>query len=206
MFPFTIYRIKDLVLRVGHRWDKLAPDEKNAIAFAHEHINPEPNRNNKPCPEYALAHGGELNNYLLRKGERREDLYNLAQYVSSKTADTDLVLYRSIEKDTFTHMTESVKDSTVCDLHDEAFLATSLLKSGTFNDSYAKLRLYAPKGTPLVYVGDVNDEQEHFEVVVMCGANLIVESIDKDYINCRIIGFSHQNSDFFLSLQHKRNT
>ena len=39
----------------------------------------------------------------------------------------------------------------------------------------------------IVYLGNVNDEQTNYEVVVMRSAKLKIVSIDAVYINCKLI-------------------
>ena len=71
------------------------------------------------------------------------------------------------------------------DLVEKSFLYCSLVK-GCEIKHRIRLRIYAPAGTPLVYLGDV-DGENRFEVAVQTGARLRIVSIDKHYINCRIL-------------------
>ena len=74
--------------------------------------------------------------------------------------------------------------------YDEGFLFCSLVKGQEYNygkGNGQKFRIYVPKGSKIVYLGNVNDEQTNYEVVVMRSAKLKIVSIDAVYINCKLI-------------------
>lgn len=75
---------------------------------------------------------------------------------------------------------------TDCDLYEKGFLATSLVKGHELN-SEIKLRIYVPVGTKCVYMGNVNEEQGYYEVDVMHSSKLKIISMDKEYINCKLL-------------------
>ena len=51
-----------------------------------------------------------------------------------------------------------------------------------------RLRIFVPYGTNVIYLGNVNDEEErYYEVDVQYGAKLKIVSMDKTYINCVLI-------------------
>ena len=62
MKSLLYYRIIGRLCDIGTILDDIAPLEENAINFAHENINTEPNRmidENHSSLEYCLAHSGE---------------------------------------------------------------------------------------------------------------------------------------------------
>lgn len=83
-------------------------------------------------------------------------------------------------------MKENAKNMTDCDLYEKGFLATSLVKGHELN-SEIKLRIYVPVGTKCVYMGNVNEEQGYYEVDVMHSSKLKIISMDKEYINCKLL-------------------
>ncbi len=188
MMPAFFYRIKELFFRVGAKWDEMAPDKNAAIEFAHKHINEEPKRERDAhhfSLEYCLAHYGEMVNEHYRMGRPDETDLKIAAMVNEHTTDTALVLYRGICGYIYDLMKKNGK-SKKCDLYEKGFLACSLVKGQEFNCKI-KLRIYVPAGTKCVYQGNVDNEQELYEVDVMHGAKLKIESMDSEYINCRLI-------------------
>lgn len=189
MIQTFFYRIKETILGIGAGWDKLAPNEAAAIDYAHEHINPEPERmidRYHYSMEYCLAHYGESVNERYRQERIDETDKEIAAVVAKHTADTDLVLYRGVCEYVYDLMKENAKNIPNCDLYEKGFLATSLVKGCELNTKI-KLRIYVPAGTKLIYQGNVNYEQTLYEVDVMYGSKLKIISIDKTYINCRLI-------------------
>lgn len=183
------YRIKDKILGIGAGWDKLAPDKDTAIDFAHTHINEEPERKisqDRYSMEYCLAHSGESINERYRRNKPDDIDLQIADMVSDHTTDTDLILYRGVCDHVYELMKENAKDIPDCDFLEKGFLATSLVKGHELN-SKIKLRIYVPAGTKCVYQGNVNYEQNFYEVDVMHHAKLKIESIDSEYINCRLL-------------------
>lgn len=189
MIPTLFYRIKDAILGIGANWDKLAPDRDTAIDFAHKHINEEPERDidmYHRSMEYCLAHSGELINERFRNNRADETDLKIAAMVDKHTTDTDLVLYRGVCDYVYDLMKENAK-SMDCDLYEKGFLACSLVKGHEIK-SEIKLRIYVPAGSKVVYQGNVNYEQYYYEVDVMHGSKLKIESIDSEYINCKLLG------------------
>lgn len=189
MIPTLFYRIKDAILGIGASWDKLAPDKDTAIEFAHNHINEEPERMidmNHCTIEYCLAHSGESINERFRQNRADETALKIAAMVDEHTTDTDLVLYRGVCDPVFELMQKNAKEMPDCDLYEKGFLACSLVKGQEIKYKI-KLRIYVPAGSKCVYLGNVNDEQNLYEVDVMHSSKLKIESIDSKYINCRLL-------------------
>ena len=189
MMPIIFYRIKGMFLNIGASWDRLAPDKEHAIDYGHTHINQEPKRMidlHKYSMEYCLAHSGESVNERYRQNRQDETDLQIADMVATHSTDTDLVLYRGVCDHVYELMKENAKNMPECDFYEKGFLATSLVKGREIN-SNIKLRIYVPAGTKCVYMGNVNDEQGFYEVDVMHSSKLKVISIDKEYINCKLL-------------------
>lgn len=189
MIKKLLFRIKGNFQNIGASWDKLAPDMEAAIDFGHEHINPEPERMidvHHYSMEYCLAHSGESINERFRQDRPDKIDLQIAAMVENHSTDTDLVLYRGICGHVLELMQDNAKDKPDCDLFEKGFLCCSLVKGSEIN-SEIKLRIYVPARTKCVYQGNVNDEQGYYEVDVMHGAKLKIESIDSEYINCRLL-------------------
>lgn len=189
MIPTLYYRIKDAILGIGASWDKLAPDKDTAIDFAHTHINAEPKRMidiHHYSLEYCLAHSGESVNERFRQNRQDKIDLQIADMVAQHTTNTDLVLYRGVCDHVYDLMRENSKDMADCDLYEKGFLATSLVKGHELNYKI-KLRIYVAAGTKCVYQGNVNEEQSFYEVDIMHGSKLKIISIDKEYINCKLL-------------------
>ena len=191
MFKLKLFflMLKELILKTGPKWDSLAPAKDDAISFAHQHINYEPEKmlnQYKYSPEYVLAHYGCNINARMREDNANEDDIDIQKMLSSHTADCDLVLYRGVGIDVFYQMQENAKSFPYGDLHEKSFLQCSLVKGQEYNYKI-KLRIYVPKGTPLIYLGNVNDEQSLYEVDVQSGALLKIISADLIYVNCRLL-------------------
>lgn len=191
MKPLMFYRIKDIFLNIGSKWDKLSPPEDEAIAFAHEFINPEPAKyisSDELSRAHILSHYGELYNPIFREGRNTEDddCKSLFDMVEANQVKRDVVVYRGVDIGIFEQMKKNAKNKDGIDLLDKGFLYTSLVK-GNEAKSFCQLRIFVPKGTSAVYSGNVNDEQFWYEVVVQCGTPLKVISADKEYINCVVL-------------------
>lgn len=189
MIPTIIYRMKGYFHNIGASWDKLAPDKEHAIDYAHNHINPEPERmidGYHYSMEYCLAHGGESVNERYRHDCIDDIDRQIAAVINKNITDTDIVLYRGVCKHIYDLMKQNAKTVPDCDLYEKGFLATSLVKGHEIN-SKIKLRIFVPAGTKAIYQGNVNDEQGFYEVDVMHGAKLKILSIDDTYINCKLI-------------------
>lgn len=190
MIHTIFYRIKDIILGVGKNWDKLSPIKDEAINFAHKHINQEPSRIDDKCHysmEYCLAQSGESINERFRNNTTEEIDIKIAAMVNKNTTDIDLVLYRGVCDYVYNLMKENAKKMVDCDLYEKGFLACSLVKGCEFNCPI-KLRIYVPAGSKVVYQGNVNYEQDRYEVDVMHGSKLKIISIDSEYINCILLG------------------
>ena len=171
------------------QWDKLSPTEEYAIEYAHAHINEEPERMidaNHYSLEYCLAHSGETINDRYRQDRPESIEQEIAAMVATHTTDTDLVLYRGVCKNVFELMKENAAIVGDCDLYEKSFLQTSLVK-GHESNAEIKLRIYAPAGTKAIYLGNVNYEQNYYEVDIMLDSKLKIISIDNDYINCELL-------------------
>ena len=185
----AFYRIKDKFKHIGAGWDELAPDKDEAIEYAHTPIKPEPQRmidTNHSTREYCLAHSGESVNERFRQDRADNNDLQIADMVALHTTDTDLVLYRGVCDYVYDLMKENAKNLPDCDLYEKGFLATSLVKGHEIN-SEIKLRIYVPAGTKCVYMGNVNEEQGYYEVDVMHSSKLKIISMDKEYINCKLL-------------------
>lgn len=188
MKPPFYYNIIEIFCNIGKKWDSLSPKEKDAIEFAHKNINPEPIKKITGfSPEYYLAHYGEVINTRFRNNKIDEDDKKTIKMVAKHKAKVPLVLYRGVHKNIFDQMKENAKNMKDTDLYEKAFLQTSLVKN---HERYSKdysLRIFVPAGTQAVYLGNVNDEQFNYEVVIQHGAKLKILSKDKKYYNCKLI-------------------
>lgn len=189
MIKKLFYRIKGKFQNIGADWDQLAPTKEQAIEYAHTHINQEPERmldTQHYSMEYRLAHSGESINERFRSNREEEIDLQIAEMVSSHTTNIDFVLYRGVCNYVYDLMIQNAKDIPNCDLYEKGFLATSLVKGHEIN-SEIKLRIYVPANTKCVYMGNVNYEQDYYEVDVMHGSKLKIISIDNEYINCKLL-------------------
>ena len=99
MIPTLFLRIKGKFQNIGANWDKLAPTKEQAIEYAHNHINQEPERMidaNHYSMEYCLAHSGEIVNERYRQNRQDEIDLKIGDMVAEHATDTDLVLYRGV--------------------------------------------------------------------------------------------------------------
>lgn len=189
MMAILFYRIKDMIFHIGDEWDKKALNEATAIDFAHKHINAEPKRKtdiHNYSLEYCLASSGETINEHFRNNQTQEIHKKISDMVSSHKTDKDIILYRGICDSVLGLMKKNAQEIADCDLYEKGFLSCSLVKGHEIN-SKIKLRIYIPAGTKCVYMGNVNDEQYYYEVDVMHGSKLKIESIDSEYINCKLL-------------------
>lgn len=184
-----IYRIIDVIKKISEEWDDLAQKEATVIDFAHTNINPEPEMYLAPhifSWEYYLGHYGESINTRFREDRQDADDMEAVKMVASHSNAVPLVLYRGVCEAVFDQMVENAKGMN-CDLYEKAFLATSLVKGHEIRNKF-RLRIYVPAGTQCVYLGNVNNEQGSYEVVVQHGAKLKIVSMDDTYINCELLG------------------
>ncbi len=193
MFKLKLFgfRLKEFIIQRGPvwMWDYLAPKENSAIKFAHQHINDEPKReltSYRKTLEWNIAHFGQEINIRIRENRPLEIDKELKEKIALNTADCDLVLYRGVDKDVFDTMQENAKSFSGGYLFEKAFLHCSLVK-GHEKSAQFHLRIYVPKGTPLIYLGNVNFEILYYGVVVQRGALLKIISNDDKYYNCRLL-------------------
>ncbi len=191
MIKTIFYRIKGILCRTGAHWDKKAQTEETANDFAELHINKEPEKYKKGSytvfsDEYCLAASGESINERYRTDRIDNDDQRIAATVSTHRTDTDLIVYRGVCEYVFDLMKENAKLHEGADLYEKGFMATSLVKTHELNFK-TKLRIYVPAGTKCVFMGNVNHEPLFYEVDIQHGAALKIISIDKDYINCRLL-------------------
>ncbi|SHI96859.1 ADP-ribosyltransferase exoenzyme [Butyrivibrio fibrisolvens DSM 3071] len=189
MHTTLFYRIKDIITKTGASWDQLAPTEESAIEYAHRYINPEPERMidvHHYSMEYCLAYSGETINERFRKDRPITIDHQISDMVSQHKTTRDLVLYRGVCEAVYQMMKDNASDIHGTDLLEKSFLQTSLVK-GKENHSKIHLRIYVPAGTKAVYLGNVNNEQSYYEVDLQHGAHLQIISIDKEYINCKLL-------------------
>lgn len=181
----------EFICSVGKRWDKLSQTKETAIQFAHSNINPEPKRfldeaHQKYSKEYELAHYGDYINWRFRKNSPDKGDLEMVDMVENHTTKTDLVLYRGVDDDVFELMQKNAKNMVGVDLYERGFLSCTLVKGQEYDDK-CKLRIFVPKGSHAVYLGNVNNELNNYEVVIQQGTALRIRSIDQTYINCEIV-------------------
>ena len=182
------YRLNGIIKNTGANWDKLAPTKENAIEFAHVNINPEPQQKintDKYSLEYCLAHSGESLNEHLRNNRLNKTDEAISNMVSTHSCKTDLVLYRGICDYVYDQMKTNA-ENIEADLYEKGYMQCSLLKGHELNYKN-KLRVLVPAGSNVIYLGNVNNEQFYYEVDIQHGAKLKIISIDKEYINCRLL-------------------
>lgn len=191
MHSKIFYRIKEVFTKTGIKWDKLAPSEDNAIGFACNNLNQEPQKmidDSKYSLEYYLAHYGELINERYRRGYGldKEDR-TIPEMLNKYTTKQDIVVYRGVCDYVYEKMIDNAKECKGTDFLEKAFLFASLVKGHELN--YKKrLRIYIPAGAHVVYQGNINNEEKLFyEVDVQHGAHLKIISADKKYINCILL-------------------
>lgn len=178
----------------GEEWEQYNVPEKKAIAFATENINPEPpefidDAEKIHSLEYVLAHHGGVINTQYRKGKEHiidNDILKIPDMIARHTAKVPFVAYRGVNENVLRQMVENARDIEETDLLDKAFLQTSLVK-GQESSANFYLRIFVPEGTQVVYLGNVNLEQNSYEVVIQCCTKLKIVSYDDKYINCEIV-------------------
>lgn len=189
MKPFVFYRIIGRLKNTGVDWDKLAPTKEKAIDFAHNNINPEPVRKidaYRYSLEYCLAHSGEsLNEHFREERIDKQDIA-IADMVSTHSCKTNLVLYRGVCEYVYNLMIQNAVSLKGVDFYEKGYMQCSLVKGHELNCK-TKLRIFVPTGSCVIYLGNVNDEQKYYEVDIQHGAKLKIVSIDKNYINCKLL-------------------
>lgn len=185
------YQLIEKLKHYGASLDKLALTKDEAVEFAHQYINVEPKRktkNNNDSWQHKLAYHGEYINRRYRQNKPPEEWYkNFPEEIAKITIQTDIIVFRNITDHVFTLMKKNAKKIRGVNLVEKSFMQTSLAKDVELPGNI-KLRIYVPKGTHAVYLGNVNDEEERwYEVAIQHGAKLKILSIDNTYINCRLL-------------------
>ena len=85
-----------------------------------------------------------------------------------------------------------VQRPNACMILEKGFMQCSLVKGCESKCNY-RLRIFVPKGSQVIYLGNVNNEQYYYEVDIQTGAKLEIVSVDDRYINCKLLG---TNNDF----------
>ncbi len=189
MMPTIFYKLIDVFRNTSAKWDALSPSKDTAIDFAHQYINPEPQKTNADGSyslEYCLAHSGETINNRYRHNSTTEIDKEIAKMVATHRTKKALVVYRGVCDAVFQQMLENAEHIKGVDFLEKAFLQTSLVKGQEIHSQY-RLRIYIPEDTQAAYLGNVNDEQHYYEVVIQHGTQLKIVSMDETYINCIII-------------------
>lgn len=185
------YRLKELIFKISFKWDRLNIDKDSAFEYAETYINKEPDRylkndNNIFSMEYCLAHSGESINERYREGRIDEVDREIAITLDNYNTDKDIIVYRGVCDYVFELMRANARPFKGIDLFEKGFMATSLVKGCEFNYK-KKLRIFVPAGSKCVFMGNVNYESALYEVTLQHGAALKIVSIDKEYINCKLI-------------------
>lgn len=190
MKPLYIYRLKETFCKIGIRWERLSPKISEANEYAYKHINKEPSSmkdHQHYFLAYCLAHSGETINTRLRNDNAEKIDKEIAAMVSSHRTDVDLILYRGVCEHVYNLMVENARGRANCDFYEKGFMATSLVKGNEIK-SKIRLRIYVPAGSKVVFMGNVNEEPDFYEVDIMHGAMLKIVSVDNTYINCKLLG------------------
>lgn len=196
MYLYPYYRIKNMFNNTSQKWDLMSCPLNDAIPFAHEHINPEPSvmipGTDKYTPEYLLAHfGGDYCKQMRDDNPTDYIMHDVAGMIAQHTCNTDLILYRGVWQHVFKNMVNNAKELDNIDLCDRAFSSTSLVKGQEPQNRPYHLRIFVPAGTNVVYLGNVNNEQHYYEVVIQYGGQFRIISADHYYINCLLLRTSN---------------
>ena len=84
MVKTLLYRIKGKFQNIGANWDKLAPSKEQAIDYAHNHINQEPQQMIDVYHfslEYCLAHSVESVNKHYRQNRQNDSDLQIEQNI-----------------------------------------------------------------------------------------------------------------------------
>ena len=187
-----LLKLKDKLCHISKAWDAKSIKKDEAIEYAHVHINPEPEKPDltgdySKNTYYKLAYSGETINNALRTGEN--NFNDIMETVKSNFSDEPLILYRGVCEYVYGKMIQHAEGHKEADYIERGFLCCSLVKDHHIKDTYC-LRISVPKHTPMVYMGNVSNEQDYYEVDILCGAKLKIVSIDKEFINCVLVGFT----------------
>ena len=137
--------------------------------------------------EYCLAYSAESINERFRQNRADDTDNQIAEMMNTHTTDADLILYRGICDYVYELMITNANGIKGIDFLEKGFMCTSLIKGHELNYE-KKLRLYVPAGSKVTYMGNVNYEPNFYEVDIQREAKLKIVSIDKEYINCRLLG------------------
>lgn len=130
---------------------------------------------------------GQDYNWMLRKDNDPSLLKDVSEYISQYPIKKEIIVYRGVHEGVLKNNIEAAKGLKNVYLYDKGFLFTSLTKGGIANYHH-KLRIYLPQGTCAIYTGNVlNQEQRYQEVVVQRGAKLRILSKDKHFYNCILV-------------------
>ena len=193
------YYIKDFICHISKKWDGMAQNTSSAINFAHDKINLEPSHEQKWFN--TLAHNIEHYNRILRSSNSNaskdtiDNINEISNHIRDNMLQNDIILYRQISKTAFENMKKEAQSFSNIDLYDKGFICTTLVK-GIENhygfdynsqNRYIKLRIYVPAETGCIYMGNINSEDGNYEVILPPGSKFKIISIDRYYINCKII-------------------
>lgn len=195
MKPMLVYQNLEKILKLGEKWDAITPTQQEAVAYAVKYLNKEPSKyignTTQFSREYLLACSAETINERMRNGTAEKIDLQIAEQVSNYAIRKDIVLYRGVDETTFEKMKVNAKGKKGIDLLEKGFLSTSLVK-GHEIERPVKLRIYLQRGAAAVFMGNVKScEEYYYEVTTQCGTMLKVLTADKEYINCKCIGFEN---------------
>lgn len=189
MFRRRYYLFKDLITETSRKWDNMSVSTTDVVEFAHRSMNPEPNVKNGEyfSPEYVLAHHGQLINWQLRENNISEESKRIADVIAKNYTKEPIVAYRGINSEVFKLMKKEARRIPGIDFYEKGFLCASLVK-GYESKGAVKIRIYLPKESNAIYLGNVNGEEEVFYPIgVQCGAHLKLISCDDYYLNCLLV-------------------
>lgn len=140
----------------------------------------------KDIIESLCSRGTEFN-WQLRKNIAGDNIEKISSYIQKFHTKRDIVVYRGIDKSTMKWILKEADGFKNIDLYDKGFLFTTLTKATLPKKDY-NLRILLPKGTNAFYSGDINNEEEVYqEIVVQCDAKLKIVSFGVKYINCLLV-------------------
>lgn len=168
--------------------------------FAHDIINPTPGatkpkpHDNESTPERIICERGQSINDDLRQDIVDIKIKEASESIGQKyKLKVDLVVYRGVYKHTMENAMQEARKlkktkKEKVDFYEKGFLYSSLTKVTHLQGREYDLRIFIPKGTCAFYSGNVNGEKYSHEIVVQRGSKLKIKSVDKQYINCELIG------------------
>lgn len=188
-------RMYDKKHHISTNWDIKSFPAEYADDLAHEYINKEPEKpkqgtDNSTNTYYRLAAFGKSINARLRKGVNNDDM-DIINMVKSNHTKASLILYRGVCDDVYQKMLLNAKNISDVDYVERGFLCCSLVKDHHINEEIC-FRIFVPEGTPAAYMGSVSNEPGYYEVDVLCGCKLKIISIDNEFVNCKLVGFTSE--------------